>query len=400
MFWIVLIISAVVVIVFAGVGIDAKGITIFGFSLPLPINTSVMPKADFYKAMFNTLGVSIWLAWVANALALVSTAGIFPDLLTGGSIDLYLSKPISRLRLFITKYIAGLLFVTLQVSIFTTASFLVLGIRGGAWLGGLFLTVPIIVLFFSYLFCISVALGVLTRSTLAALLVTLLIWSAIWVIHTTEAGLLWAEAREQQKIRWYDRRITFLEQRLARMQSAAPTTAAATQPLDPASTAPTPEPTSQADSAATTTASDDKMGFLQRWAKALAKVQPPVDSATVMRAELRSLQQKRAEVKNPWVIWHGLAFGIKTVLPKTTETIELLNRSLAKYAGIEQVDTDVSAPPPSFKFGESPQLDDAATREVQRQILARSLWWIVGTSVGFEVIVLAFAGWIFCRRDY
>ena len=35
MFWIVLILSAVVVIGFAGVGIDDKGLTLFGMSLPL-----------------------------------------------------------------------------------------------------------------------------------------------------------------------------------------------------------------------------------------------------------------------------------------------------------------------------------------------------------------------------
>jgi hypothetical protein len=30
----------------------------------------------------------------------------------------------------------------------------------------------------------------------------------------------------------------------------------------------------------------------------------------------------------------------------------------------------------------------------------RPIWWIVGTSLGFEAVVLAVAAWIFCRRDY
>src|SRR4029077_12078354 len=120
-----------------------KSVYVFGMSLPIGFNTGIMPRGDFYKLMFNTLGVGIWLSWIATVLALISTAGIFPDMLTGGSIDLYLSKPISRLRLFFTKYLSALLFVGLQVGLFTLASFLVLGIRGGTWLWGLFLAIPI-----------------------------------------------------------------------------------------------------------------------------------------------------------------------------------------------------------------------------------------------------------------
>src|SRR4051812_10750859 len=115
MFWVVLVISGLVVIAFAGVGIDEKGLSIFGFSLPIPFNTTMMPRADFYKMIFDSAGVGFWLSWLATILALISTAGIFPDMLTGGSIDLYLSKPISRLRLFLTKYLSALLFVALQV---------------------------------------------------------------------------------------------------------------------------------------------------------------------------------------------------------------------------------------------------------------------------------------------
>ena len=42
--------------------------------------------------------------------------------------------------------------------------------------------------------------------------------------------------------------------------------------------------------------------------------------------------------------------------------------------------------------------------EVQREMLeelrSRSVWWVVGTSLAFEAVVLLIAAWIFCRRDY
>ena len=61
---------------------------------------------------------------------MISTASLFPDFLAGGAVDLYLSKPISRLRLFLFKYSCGLLFVALQIGCFCLASFLVIGLRG------------------------------------------------------------------------------------------------------------------------------------------------------------------------------------------------------------------------------------------------------------------------------
>jgi hypothetical protein len=39
-------------------------------------------------------------------------------------------------------------------------------------------------------------------------------------------------------------------------------------------------------------------------------------------------------------------------------------------------------------------------REMLEELRSRSVWWVVGTSLAFEAIVLLIAAWIFCRRDY
>ena len=39
----------------------------------------------------------------------------------------------SRLRLFLTKYLSGLLFVGLQVTVFSVLCFVVIGFKAGAW---------------------------------------------------------------------------------------------------------------------------------------------------------------------------------------------------------------------------------------------------------------------------
>ena len=66
------------------------------------------PPAVFYKQMFVSAGIGFWLSWLATNLALISTAGVFPRLSESGMIDMFVSKPISRLRLFVTEYLAGL----------------------------------------------------------------------------------------------------------------------------------------------------------------------------------------------------------------------------------------------------------------------------------------------------
>jgi hypothetical protein len=38
--------------------------------------------------------------------------------------------------------------------------------------------------------------------------------------------------------------------------------------------------------------------------------------------------------------------------------------------------------------------------EVQEQIKDRPVWWVVGTSLAFEAVVLGIACWVFCRRDF
>ena len=158
LFWVTLVISAIVVVAFACVGINDQGLKILAWQINTVVNAKTMPPATFYKQIFVVGGVNLWLAWLAAILALISTAGIFPDLISSGVIDLFVSKPIGRLRLFLTEYVAGLLFVTLQVTIFSAASFLVIGLRGGVWEPGLFVAVPVVVCFFSYLFSVC-ALG-------------------------------------------------------------------------------------------------------------------------------------------------------------------------------------------------------------------------------------------------
>jgi len=354
MFWIVLILSALVAISFVAIGLTPTGFEIFRWKIQSDfLNSESILPGDFYKSIFLNYGIGFWLTWLATVLALISTASLFPDFIATGAVDLYLSKPISRLRLFLTKYFCGLLFVGLQIACFCFASFVVIGLRGGAWEPGIFLAVPIVVLFFSYLFCFCVLIGVLTRSTVAAVLLTFMFWVALFGVHTTEITLLTFKLTDHEAARRLDAGIADTEKSIAELQHRG-----ATRP---------------------TTRTSDRLASLQ--------------------SELNTDQAKRAEHHNGFDRVHEIFYDAKTMLPKTTETVALLQRKLITSARLERVSNGEDN---SEEQQNRVDLNGNAVpvAELRAEMNRRSIGWIVGTSVGFEVFVLGIAAWVFCRRDY
>ena len=330
LFWLAMVISGLVVASFACVGVNPQGVKLLFWQFNgLGLNSKIIPPAMFYKLIFVNAGIGLWLSWLAAILALVSTAGIFPRLIGCGMIDLFVSKPISRLRLFVTEYATGLLFVTIQVTIFCVASLLLIGLRGGVWEPGLLVAVPLVVCFFSYLFAVCVLLGVLTRSTIAALIFTLLFWSVVFMVRKAEHTVLMFQSMEQHGVNFADLQ--------------AETNRPARRPM----------------------AGGDKTAQSPR-KNAPATAREPATGGGLETA-------------------YRILRGINTVLPKTGETIDLLERLLIRLADL----------PPATPDNSPQRAMQAAARDVEQALYRRSPFWI-----GFELLVLTYAAWVFCRRDY
>ena len=383
LFWVVLALSGLVVAVFASLGLTGGSVTLLGWTTPIHSSLlSFITPAVFYKRMFVTFGVEIWLSWLAAILALISTAGMFPDLMAGGSIDLYLSKPISRPRLFLTKVLGGLLFVTLQVTVFCLCCFALLRARGGTWEPGVFVAIPLVVLMFSYLFAVCVLLGVLTRSTIAALLLTLLFWAITWAAQRSEALLQLAETMNQQRAATLDRRIAATEAELGTLRDA------------PAATSPTADPRQSGGS----------------WLGDLFGGGSP-HSHRQLESNLTDLREERRRFPDGrFATAHAVLAAVVAPLPKTSGTIEVLERQLIQLSDLPPVtppaesDADLvgppDGPPPGGRGGRRRGGGAYEDRQLDVQLRQRSAAWILGSSAAFEALVLALAGWLFCRRDY
>ncbi|HZZ81183.1 MAG TPA: ABC transporter permease [Gemmataceae bacterium] len=120
---------------------------------------------------------------VLSALVgVIITAFFIPNMLRKGSLELMLSKPMARWELICYKYLGGLVFMLFVNTFALTGIWLVLGLRTGFWANGLLLMILTITFFFAILYAISTCVAVVTRSAIAAILVTVFAWIAFFAI--------------------------------------------------------------------------------------------------------------------------------------------------------------------------------------------------------------------------
>ncbi len=369
-FWLSMGVSGLIVLIISAVGFSENGnMSLLWYETALPLEDMGMQKDVFYKMVFVNIGFKFWLAWGATILALASTAGVFPDFISGGAIDLALSKPIGRVRLLLTKYLASLLFVALQVAVFSLCAFLVIGLRGGSWEPAVFFAVPLVTLFYSYLYSVCALCGILTRSAITSLIITGIFWFVVFVVGSAESVMLAFRTQQDVRVHSYETSIAALENR-----------APADAPGEPAN-------------------SIDRIKEYR---------DEQVAEKQLQRAQA-NLEEARADAEGI-ALYHRIAFGVKTFLPKTAETLDILEYRLVSMDDVsrlmlsDQGDPHAVAPLLSEDGELSKEMRDAqkdlSTIEMQSRVRNRSLWWVLGTSLLFEAGVLGIAAWRFKRRDF
>lgn len=357
LFWITMGMSIVVVLAYGSIGFNDTGMSLF-FGLVDIENeffTAGSPwTRGLYIGIYSGFLVSLWLAWAATVLALISTCTIFPEFISGGAIDLTLSKPIGRWKLFAMKYLVSLLFVVLQVLVFCIGVFLCVGLRIGEWNPAIFVAVPIVSVFYSYLYAVSVLVGMITRSGITALLITGVFWMGLWSAQTAESVLNRFMTSAQVDLDRFGEAIDRQESIVAELT--------------------------------------DKHGEND------VRVAQRREQITTWQDDMEDAQEIVDDIDD----WYVPVSWALTVLPKTGQTIGLLDRWLSSADGF-----DLTA----IMRGEMQEIEDfdpttqrAREQETQRRMVdeyrGRSLWYVIGTSLLFEMGVLALAGLIFVRRDF
>jgi hypothetical protein len=220
------------------------------------------------------------------------------------------------------------------------------------------MAVPIVLLFFSYLYGVCALIGLVTRSTVAAVLLTALFWIVVFGAHSVEGALLFFKTGNEMK---HEKIVAYLESLRAKQHQA------------------------------------------EEQAKAEGREVDPVIIQVNDRAmERREKQLADNESESKWLVrGHAIAFAVKTVLPKTKETTDLLGRYLLTAEERDRFDggQDDNG---NFVLNE----DDVriSPKQLGKRLRAehdsRTLGWVIGTSLVFESAVVGLMLWIFRRRDF
>ena len=183
-FWVMTAISVFIALAMACVGFGEHQVS-FMFGLWTVETTDFGAGSALGRSLVGSILTKyiadLYIGWAGIVLALVATAGIFPSLMEQGTVDVVLSKPMSRVKIFLGKYAGSMVFVALQAAIFIVLTFLVVGIRWQQWFVGYLWFIPLIVVLFSYIYAFVVLFAVMTRSAMTALLLGMVAWVMIWV---------------------------------------------------------------------------------------------------------------------------------------------------------------------------------------------------------------------------
>lgn len=145
---------------------DGMTITLFGNPISPPVPPDVVSElagkleAGFAGGLF--LGVVVF--------GVFGTAGVIPDVLEKGTVDIYLSKPIARWQLLAGKYLGSVAVIFVNIAYFIAGLWLVVGLKAGVWNMHFLLAAFLMTYVFACLFAVVAFLGVLSRNMAIAII--------------------------------------------------------------------------------------------------------------------------------------------------------------------------------------------------------------------------------------
>lgn len=117
-------------------------------------------------------GFSGFLYVFCTFLAIFATAHLVPRMQEKGTIDLYLARPISRVRLLLSRYVAGLMLAGSNVVYLMGSIWVIVAWKTGVWNARFLIAGSIIFLVIAVLLAFAFLVGVFTSSTAVSIMAT------------------------------------------------------------------------------------------------------------------------------------------------------------------------------------------------------------------------------------
>ena len=135
-------------------------------------------------------GFSGFLYLLCTFLAIFATAHLVPRMQEKGTIDLYLSRPVARVKLLLSRYLAGLLLAASNVVYLMVSVWAIVAYKTGVMNARFLIAGSIIMLVIATLLATAFLIGVITSSTAVSIMTTygIFIFSAALVGHENFAA--------------------------------------------------------------------------------------------------------------------------------------------------------------------------------------------------------------------
>ncbi len=143
-----------------------------------------LSRAELSKALSETMLFNFdkFVMSIGIFIAILVTASIIPEMLEAGSLNLLLSKPVTRWGLLLAKFVGGCTFILLCATLFFAGVWLWMGIQMGVWESALLYSIPVYLMVFSMYYSVSVLAGIWFRSPILCITLAILFWGVCFAI--------------------------------------------------------------------------------------------------------------------------------------------------------------------------------------------------------------------------
>lgn len=157
-----------------------------GNSLPI----SRRQVREYIEPLVLGILIKFGLGILAVMIAIVVTSPIIPDTFRSGSLNLLLSKPISRVLLFLAKFFGSTIFVLVNIAFVLTGLYFIAGMRFGIWNEGLLGCIPLLLFVFVIFYSVSALAGLIWKNAIVCVIATMVFWFFCFAIGLVRGGML------------------------------------------------------------------------------------------------------------------------------------------------------------------------------------------------------------------
>jgi ABC-2 type transport system permease protein len=149
-------------------------ILVFLFAINLDTVEGVISLTDVQQSVMSLQAIMTSVSYLLVLIfCIISSASFIPSMVDKGTIDLLLSKPLSRFNILLSKYLGAVIFVGISLVYFIGAIWLILSIKSGYWNFSFLFTILSLTFAFAVMYSIVVVIGLTTQSSVIAILVNL-----------------------------------------------------------------------------------------------------------------------------------------------------------------------------------------------------------------------------------